>query len=89
MESIFNSLKDTILQMLRDYKSRKFLLAIGVIAIIVYNRIENIGITSDELKLIALVAGVYILIEGVADIVGRIMDKYFPKKEASEEGGIE
>lgn len=78
---ILESLKVTILQMVQDYKSRKFLMALGVMAIIVYNRVEGTGLTQEELNLIVYVAGAYILIEGIADIVSRIMDKYFPKEE--------
>jgi len=79
--SILESLKNTILQMVQDYKSRKFVVAIAVIAIVIYNRIENTGLTAYELKLIAIVAGAYILVEGIADIASRVMDKYFPAKE--------
>lgn len=82
---IITQFKESIIQIVQDYKSRKFVIAVGIIAIIVLSIKENWGLSDYHLQLIVIVGGAYVIIEGLADIVSRIMDKFFPKDEIKTE----
>lgn len=63
-------------QLLWDYRSRKFLLAVGFMVLSVLNYTEvrgvgNFGIPAEVLLLVALVSSIFIWIEGQADIEER------------------
>ena len=59
------------------YLSRKFLLAVGIIVLIVLNKKLNLGLDLDEsvIKTILIVALGYIGVEGVKDVVTEIKKK--------------
>jgi len=59
------------MQLIKDYKSRKFLLVVAGIIIIVLNRQQAWGLVEDDINLIFIGIGAYMVMEGIADIIER------------------
>ena len=64
-------LRKIVIELLRDAKSRKFLLAILGVAIVVGNQYYDFGLESLELVIAVAPAVVFIIVEGIADIIER------------------
>ena len=77
MLDILDRFKEALIELIRDYKSRKFVVTILVIGIIVANKAYTIGLSEKELMFVMIVAGAYVLIEGIADII----DRYISPRE--------
>lgn len=69
------NVKDIVLQFLRDAKSRKFLLVVGFGALLAAAKHYGWEFTSNHLYVLAGLVGLYILIEGIADIIDRFKSK--------------
>lgn len=63
--------KSIVIELIRDVKSRKFLLVVGFGALVIYNHINAIGISVSELLMILGAVGGYLLVEGLADMMSR------------------
>lgn len=64
-------LKTIVLELLRDVKSRKFLLAIACLLLVVGNQYYEFGLELLELVVAVSPAVIFIIIEGIADVIGR------------------
>lgn len=64
-------LKEIVLELVRDVKSRKFLLTVAFGFLVVYNELQGLGIDPFVLVLVALVVMTFIIQEGAADIEER------------------
>lgn len=57
-----------VLELLRDAKSRKFILSIGYGALVVYNTVYALKLTIWELLVILVPVCLFIVLEGIADL---------------------
>jgi len=63
---------DVGIELVRDIKSRKFLLVVGGIASVIGNATYDWGLTETDFKcILGLISG-YVLVEGIADIIERL-----------------
>ena len=63
--------KEILFELIRDVKSRKFLLALAGIVLVVSNNYFDLGLSIGELIVSVAPAGLFILVEGIADIIER------------------
>lgn len=70
-QEVLNKVITILLELVRDVKSRKFLVAVGAVAIIVVNAIQKLGLSIQEQLMIVGLAGGYMLVEGIADWIER------------------
>jgi len=80
------SLKNIIMEFLRDAKSRKFLLVVGFLFITVANNTDvclpalpcfgNFGIQDSQLLIATGMVALFIVIEGIGDIIARSRGTY-------------
>jgi len=61
-------IKDIVLELARDIKSRKFLLTIGAFALVVGNKYFDLDLSILELVIAISPAAIFIIMEGIADI---------------------
>jgi len=64
-------IKTIILELVRDIKSRKFLLALAGILLVVANKYFELGLTLWELVIAIAPAALFVIVEGIADILER------------------
>lgn len=62
---------DILKQLLMNAKSRKFLLPIGYAAFIYLNHTQDWGVPSQQVMYLGLAAGLFIIVEGIADVIDR------------------
>lgn len=68
-------LKDILLELLRDAKSRKFLLVVGYGALIVLNEVEGWNMKPVYFLYTLIAVGLFVTVEGIADIITRYLEK--------------
>ena len=66
-----DGLMDIFLEMLSNAKSRKFLLAVAGMALVVANRHFALDLSIWELVVAIAPAAVFVIVEGIADILER------------------
>ena len=64
-------LGEIVIELLRNYKSRKFLLIVAYVAVLVLNRQQGWNMNELDLYLAGGAVGGFLLFEGIADIIDR------------------
>lgn len=64
-------IQEILLELIRDYKSRKWLTILFFCAIIILNKQQNWGMTQFDIYLISFAISIYVIIEGLADLIER------------------
>ncbi len=72
---IWDSVIAALSQMILDYKSRKFLLVVGFGALLVAGGYYEWAVAKEALYVLAGLVALYLIVEGVADIVSRRSSK--------------
>jgi uncharacterized membrane protein len=63
---------DILKQLLSNAQSRKFLLPIGYAVFIYLNHTQDWGVPSEQVMYVGAGVGLFLLVEGVADVVTRL-----------------
>ena len=63
--------KEILFELIRDVKSRKFLLSVAGLVLVVSNSYFDLGLSVWDLVIAVAPAVIFIIVEGIADIVER------------------
>ena len=66
-QSLVDRLVEIGLELIRDVKSRKFLLTVAFVTLVLGNVTYDLGISVASLALVAFVIVTYVLVEGILD----------------------
>lgn len=63
---------ELLTELIRDYKSRKWITVLGYCAVIILNKQQGWGLTTADLQLLTGAVGAYVILEGGADLIDRV-----------------